>query len=1010
MSLFPAYSNRNEHKSQENLPTTSLNISKDENTWLENNSFAIKTQDLTRLQSKSSPSGEQNSDDSLQDSRSSEEEYDNKDSSLSSSEEVESKAKKFKKSKSKKKHKHKKSNDSSSRETYEPVLDFTGQEEFYVDKSKAKQYNTIRTLHRPACPRYRVYYHTLGKRYYEREKSKQKRYYRFRENNDAETNHSHLKPAFALEENEYTTKMGELNRKTIESCQDLNNWIRLINLQDRNPYKWSRLRVAEKKIDYVQKALIYHPHQEQLYKLYIDIIMQAYTSHDVSKMLEPLLAKDPYSLILWQALIMCTQGTMARCTVPEVLRIYERCMKKMFHNHKQPLNNQVSDAVMLELFYNCSLFLRQAGLYEQFFALVKLAIELNVALSSKILEDLQPRAQDEKTLVEYEEIILQSGLPMNEIWLRIEKLRQGFNFLPYPGDTEKCSDPQRIVFNEDICHYVYPLKSQENTFKLLITILKLLKLPFISSHSLSIHLQGDTDAIEDLLAIYINSNYVSSSDELEFFSSLFELSKEMVSTPTFLCNTIAHEQYADCLKTLLINFAMSYEQIDEQKRLIFLQLWCRFERFLLIIQKLHKNLPETFTQQARKRFKTLLKQRQNRNCLQLYVEFALYEYEAEATPESIENIFKNLLEAYNKEENLRSELAYVFLTYSEILLRWQQLDKLSQLLSVYALDLDLSQLENITNARKLLALSKLKENLDLTIKVEQNVEIMLLEQHFMYDYTLSKIKIFCLLGYSLQQKQQALEYLQKLLEIFKSKNNPRHIYLREQIYEFYVRIIQLPKGNSYSSPKFMQQTIYSGLQDYPNNLYLLQKWGCQQSIPWYKLKAGYMKLSPSIKSVIYLIALARCRFINTLTSSSCSSSMIHEFYLLPEINDTQYHQLLVCQRILNLFKTLITNDANENSPTSSSSSSSSLSLYTSLKRNSLFWRCYLSCLSDRNCSFDLCKKCLLTALDECPWSKALYLDGATYVPQELSHLQDLIIEKQLRIYALPEELEILREH
>lgn len=42
------------------------------------------------------------------------------------------------------------------------------------------------------------------------------------------------------------------------------------------------------------------------------------------------------------------------------------------------------------------------------------------------------------------------------------------------------------------------------------------------------------------------------------------------------------------------------------------------------------------------------------------------------------------------------------------------------------------------------------------------------------------------------------------------------------------------------------------------------------------------------------------------------------------------------------------------------------------------------------------------------FSQALYLDGSVYVPQELAHLQDLIIEKQLRIYAMPEELEILR--
>lgn len=31
-----------------------------------------------------------------------------------------------------------------------------------------------------------------------------------------------------------------------------------------------------------------------------------------------------------------------------------------------------------------------------------------------------------------------------------------------------------------------------------------------------------------------------------------------------------------------------------------------------------------------------------------------------------------------------------------------------------------------------------------------------------------------------------------------------------------------------------------------------------------------------------------------------------------------------------------------------------------------------------------------------------------YAPQQVTHIQDLIIEKQLRICALPEELEILR--
>lgn len=988
MSLFPAYNFESKTVQEKNKPTTSANT-QNENKWLENNSFALKTEDLTSLQCKTAEEM-QVVIDSSQDSSDSENDRNHTQSLSLSDEEVNVKRKKLKTLEKNRKHKK----NELFKLAAEKVLDFTGQEEFYVDKNKAKQYNTIKTLHKPACPRYRVHYHTLGKHFYIKEKNKPKRYYRYR--GDTKGDENVTNSIYALAENEYTLKMGELNRNTIENCQDLKSWIELIALQDRNPYKWSRLRVAEKKLDYVQKALIYLPGQEELYKVYIAVITKAYTSHDVSKMLEPLLAKDPYSLVLWQALIMCTQGTMARCTVPDVLRIYERCMKKMFHNHNQISNTEVSDAIMLELFYNCCLFLRQSGLYEQFFALIKLAIELNVTVSSKILEDLQPRAQDEQTLVEYEELILQSGLPMNEIWLRIEKLRQSFNFLPYPGDQGNCSDPQRIVFNEDICHYVYPLKSQENSFKLLITIFKLLKLPFIDSHILALEFQEDTDAIEDMLALYINPNYICSWDQQEFFKSLFQLSKEMVITPTFLSNTIANELYFQCLKSLLINCAQSYEQIDERKRLIFLQLWCRFERFLLILEKLNGKLSPDFIQQGRKRFKALLKQRHNRNCLQLYVEFALYEYEADASKENIENIFQNLLQAYNKEENLQSELAYVYMTYAEMLVKWKEYDKASQLLSIYALKLEFNQLESITNARKLLALNKLKEKIDSTIKIEQNVEIMLLEQHFMNDCTLSQINIYSLLSYILQQKQLALEYLQKLLVIFNSHKNPRHSYLKEHIYEIYIKILQLPKGNSYISPKFIQQSIYEGLQEYPNNLYLLQKWGCQQSMPWYKLRAGYIKLNPSIKSVIYLIALARCRFINILTST-CTSIQNHTLFPSAS-NDLHYHELLVRQRIINLFKVLIPNDSN-----------SSLSLYSSLQHNSLFWRCYLSCLSDQNCSFDLSKKCLLTALDECPWSKSLYLDGATYVPQELSHLQDLIIEKQLRIYALPEELEILRE-
>jgi len=40
--------------------------------------------------------------------------------------------------------------------------------------------------------------------------------------------------------------------------------------------------------------------------------------------------------------------------------------------------------------------------------------------------------------------------------------------------------------------------------------------------------------------------------------------------------------------------------------------------------------------------------------------------------------------------------------------------------------------------------------------------------------------------------------------------------------------------------------------------------------------------------------------------------------------------------------------------------------------------------------------------------QALYIDAAKHAPQELHQVQDLIIEKELRLHVTPEELDILR--
>ncbi|XP_053948205.1 nuclear exosome regulator NRDE2 [Anastrepha ludens] len=980
MSLFPAYTNNDEDLNSDARPgDTPTHTS----TWLANCSFPLENEHIKNLGNvKYIQSSTSSSDVEIEDSKS----------------------KHKKKKKCKRKSKIKGKNDCEMKIIL-PALEFNGNEEYYVDKSKAQQFLSVRTLHKPACPRYR---HTFcfsvggGRRYgLNSERKDNRRYFQMKLKKSSNQACDNVIPL--LDENEYTARLGQLNRKTFETTCDLQVWLDLLLLQDQNPYKWSRLLLAERKLDIINRALARFPRNEQLYRLFIDIINVTYPSFEVTKMLDRLLNKDPYNYTLWTAQIMTTQGSMARCIVPDVLHIYERCMSKMHRAHQinSPLvetASSSSDDIMIRLFNNCALFLRQAGLYEKFIALLKLALELNV--STDHFKAFTPLESDQNTLIEFEELVLQSGLPMNEIWLRIERLRQGFNFLPC-SDTIKCNDPQRIVFNEDICHYIYPLKSRENSFYLILLTLRLLKVPFIQcegmSEKFSAHLEqiGDSDAIEDILAVCLQRSFaISQNLQNEFQKGIYTLAKEMAVSPTFLSNTIGHDIYTRCITNLLLECAASYEHIDKRKREFFVVLWCRFERLLLILQRCCSRIDADYIKAGRKRFKNLLKQPPNRDVLILYTEFAIYEFESLSHPKdigSVQKIFENIIASHSANESQASDLCYTYVTVAEMHIGCGELRKALQILISYALSSDIQNDATIGPGKKLTALKKVTEKLEQLIAIEKNVEIMLLEQYLLPDHTVSLLKVRILIQCLIGQKLEATTYLNKLLSVFRSVND-RHKFLREQIQEIYVIALQMPCQNYIVPNTLVRDKIFAAISEFPRNLFLLQHCGMLSSEPWFRIRTILLRVQPTILSVTFLIVLARYRFLQV----NCDELITNEVEDVIKW-DKRCNELIIRNRILHIFKTL-------------SSDSKTQQTGNALLRNALFWRLYIRFLSDQCTDFETSKKCLLSALDECPWSKALYLDGATYVPQELTQLQDLIIEKQLRIYSLPEELEILREH
>ena len=48
------------------------------------------------------------------------------------------------------------------------------------------------------------------------------------------------------------------------------------------------------------------------------------------------------------------------------------------------------------------------------------------------------------------------------------------------------------------------------------------------------------------------------------------------------------------------------------------------------------------------------------------------------------------------------------------------------------------------------------------------------------------------------------------------------------------------------------------------------------------------------------------------------------------------------------------------------------------------------------------------SVSHCPWARSIYIDSAEVAPHQLTEIQDVIREKELRIHVTPEELDILR--
>lgn len=162
------------------------------------------------------------------------------------------------------------------------TLEFDSSDGFYVDKVGNSSYRNIKTLKKPARPRYKTWMKRLGdgkynphdfSRAHSKFSLKRSRYVREKLIADAPS------------EDEVSRLQEQLIRTKVLVQQEpevLDHWLQLHRLLNLNLDKANRLAVAEQQIHSLETAMEHHPSNQQILRLYTHVANATYQANEVS--------------------------------------------------------------------------------------------------------------------------------------------------------------------------------------------------------------------------------------------------------------------------------------------------------------------------------------------------------------------------------------------------------------------------------------------------------------------------------------------------------------------------------------------------------------------------------------------------------------------------------------------------------------------------------------------------------------------------------------------------------
>ncbi|KAF7993786.1 hypothetical protein HCN44_010393 [Aphidius gifuensis] len=786
----------------------------------------------------------------------------------------------------------------------------------------------------------------------------------------------------ASKDEEKKLKIKEFNEKLSNEPNNINLWLEYINYNDDDndtnntiddntkieKKNTEKMLNYQRKLSITEKALEKNKTSIELLKLKLYLMSELIPSDQYSEQLEKLLKNDYGNIIIWQALISSRRSSLSICTVEKIIKLYSNCFET---KHKWLRVTQENyDDRLLEMLYNLLIFLRHTGCWEKMWEIIRLNLSLNINYkNTQYLKYLF----DEKKLIDMEEIILASKLPLNQLWLRVELLRENCHWISVTKDKiDLIGDSNRFVSTEEIAEFINPLLSKNSNIRMAILSLLSLKIPLLPTRHCAIKdLKFEEsywciDSVESILPMIYPCVGEISGHEKRCLMGKKLLESGITSGPQYLCYHPAQEFYIAFIRDVFFSIADNLSMNDKINIYIW---WLRFERMLIVIQKNNNQNSDKGFKKLKSIIKDFLKKEDNRNNLYYYKEYALIEKEMG----KFDNCLSILETAIKIKDNILNNLTIfddkiavlnLYRSLVETLLdarHWND-DTTSKILQVF------SQMSSGQSEEESLDLTELFFNKCYVEFINDSPTLSQNSMTIFYtNFYCDAVTCYC---YFLYIKNNDIKKISEIFErcLEKTNDNPQ---LQEIFYESQVSLFQFICQRKELKICFLEKYLNEALNKYPDNFYLLSVFASIESeMPNWNIgiKNGH---NNRVYSTLALCLAGRAR----LESPVCVDDPIAKTAALNKLLHFYKRQMRIVE----------------------------------IRRCPLIWRLYMLLLREH----DLCEKkgeeIYHESVASCPWARCIYIDAASIAPQNLTQIQDVIREKDLRMHVTPEELDILRE-